>query len=101
MAYDLLSVPYTSCEIERVFSSAKKMVTPERSSLGDDTIEECELLRNWGLNGVVLPSNTMEDEDDVDEDEDYLDVEGVFDTSGTRECQLPLASVQHCTESKG
>ena len=62
------------------------MIIPERSSLRDDTIEECELLRNWWLNGVVLPSNTIDYEDGVDEDEDYLlDLEGVCDASGNCE----------------
>jgi hypothetical protein len=86
MAYDLLSIPCTSCEIERAFSSAKKMVTPERSCLGDDTIEECELLRNWWLNGIVLPSNTMEyGDDDEDDTDNLLDLEGVCDASGNCE----------------
>jgi len=55
------------------------MITPERSSLGDGTIEECELLRNWWLNGVALPSNTMEYEDEDEDDEDHLlNLEGVW-----------------------
>jgi len=59
------------------------MITPERSSLGDDTIEECELLRNRWLNCVVLPSNTMECEDE-DEDEDEDDEDNLLDLEGVR-----------------
>ena len=35
---------------ERVFSSAKKLITPERHALADDTIEACECLKaRWAL----------------------------------------------------
>jgi len=39
MAFDLLLVPNTSCEIERLFSSAKELITPNRNSLSEETIE--------------------------------------------------------------
>ena len=37
-ALDTLSIPAMSAECERVFSSAKKLITPERNALADDTI---------------------------------------------------------------
>jgi hAT family C-terminal dimerisation region len=46
---DRRSLPYpaTSCECERDFSSIKKLITPERNTLGDNIIEALECLRAW------------------------------------------------------
>jgi hypothetical protein len=44
-ALDVFTFPATSCECERAFSSAKKLITPERNSLGDNIIEALECLR--------------------------------------------------------
>ena len=46
-ALDTLSIPAMSAECDRVFSSAKKLITPERNALADDTIEVCECLKAW------------------------------------------------------
>lgn len=53
MAYDLLSIPATSCAIERVFSSAKDLLSADQSRMKDTTIEARELLRNWWLHDLV------------------------------------------------
>jgi len=52
-ALDTLSCPATSCECERLFSSTKKLITPERNSLGDDLIEASECLKGWWDVGIV------------------------------------------------
>ena len=52
-AFDTLSCPATSCECERVFSSTKKLITPERNKLQDDTIEALECLKAWFDKGLV------------------------------------------------
>jgi hypothetical protein len=57
MAFDLLSIPAMSAEVERVFSSAKRLVTPERSSLSDESIEVTELLRYWWVREIVQQSH--------------------------------------------
>jgi hAT family C-terminal dimerisation region len=44
---DLLSIPAMSAEIERIFSSTKRLVTPDRNRLGSDTLEELQLLKYW------------------------------------------------------
>ena len=46
-ALDTFSIPAMSAECERVFSSAKKLITPERNALANDTIEACECLKAW------------------------------------------------------
>jgi hypothetical protein len=53
MAVDFLSIPATSCECERVFSQAKKLITDERCRLSASTIEACETQKNWILNGAI------------------------------------------------
>ena len=40
-------------ECERTFSSAKKLITPDRNALGDDIIEALECLKAWWDNGLV------------------------------------------------
>ena len=52
-AYDLLSIPAMSAEIERVFSSAINLLSDKRNSLVDDTIERLELLKYWWKNNIV------------------------------------------------
>jgi hypothetical protein len=42
---DTLSCPVMSTECERVFSSTKKLIAPERNQLEDDIIEACECLK--------------------------------------------------------
>jgi len=46
-AFDTLSCPAMPTECERVFSSAKKLITPERNHQGEDIIEACECLKGW------------------------------------------------------
>jgi hypothetical protein len=53
MAFDLLSIPATSCSCERIFSSTKKMISPAMGSLKDDTIELRECLRQWLKAGLI------------------------------------------------
>jgi hypothetical protein len=43
-----------SAEVERVFSSAKRLLTPERNSINDESLEIFEVLRNWWLHDIVL-----------------------------------------------
>jgi hypothetical protein len=52
-AYDLLSIPAMSAEVERIFSSAKRTISLDRHRLSDETIKQLELLRNWWSRGLV------------------------------------------------
>jgi hAT family C-terminal dimerisation region len=52
-ALDKLAIPAMSAECERVFSSAKKMITQERNSLAEDIIQACECLKSWWDTGVI------------------------------------------------
>ena len=53
IATDYLSIPATSCECERCFSTAKRTITSDRYSLSAATIEALQLQKNWLRYGVV------------------------------------------------
>lgn len=52
-ALSILSIPAMEAECERVFSSAKILITDRRSRLQDDIIEAIECLRNWWIRNIV------------------------------------------------
>jgi len=52
-AFDLLSVPATSAECERVFSSVKRAIRPMRNRTEDRLLEATECLKNWWDKGVI------------------------------------------------
>lgn len=54
MAYDILSIPAMSAECERVFSSAKKLISDSRNSLSSASIEAVECNRHWLLHGYGI-----------------------------------------------
>src|SRR4051812_11847320 len=56
LAFDIFACPAISCECERAFSRANKLITPERNSLGDSLIEALECLRAWWNNGLIKRS---------------------------------------------
>ena len=45
-ALNLLSIPATLTELERVFSQSKLIITPMRNRLSEQTIKTLELLRH-------------------------------------------------------
>ena len=52
-ALDLLSIPAMSAEVERVFSSAKRLISADRNHLNPETIENLSLLKYWYRHGIV------------------------------------------------
>jgi len=55
MALDILAVPAMSVECERVFSNAGRLISDDRSALGDPTIEAC-LIQHHGLKTGLFKS---------------------------------------------
>jgi hAT family C-terminal dimerisation region len=53
LALDTLIIPAISTECERVFNSAKKLLTPMRSCLKEDIIEATECLKAWWDCGMI------------------------------------------------
>jgi hypothetical protein len=56
IATDFLSIPSTSCDCERAFSSARPTITCDRNSLRGNTIEAIQLQKGWLRRGVVKSS---------------------------------------------
>jgi hypothetical protein len=66
-----------SAECERVFSSAKKLITPERNRLHEEIIEASECLKNWWDNGLISqqPHTQQEGDEDPEDFEPEQDIE--------------------------
>ena len=47
MAFDLLSIPAMSAEVERVFSDTRLTISPQRTRLGADIVEAEECEQAW------------------------------------------------------
>lgn len=75
MALDYLTIQPMSAECERLFSSAKQMVTDLRKNLDTQMISICQCLRSWYRSGLI---------DDLDlELLDFSDVEPLQVVKGT------------------
>ncbi|KAK5074501.1 RNA-binding ATPase activator esf2 [Exophiala xenobiotica] len=62
-----------SAEIERVFSSTKKLLTPDHNALSTESLEVYELLRNWWRGDIILQrkgDGSPYDSDSEDDGED-------------------------------
>ena len=73
MALDILSIPAMSAEVERVFSSSRRLIAPDRNALTVESLEIFELLRNWWRGDVILQrkdDGTPEYEDSEEDDSD-------------------------------
>jgi hAT family C-terminal dimerisation region len=53
MALDILFIPVISTEYERVFSSAKRLISDDRNRLQEDIIEVTEYLKGWWKGGLI------------------------------------------------
>ncbi|CAI6331579.1 unnamed protein product [Periconia digitata] len=58
MAMDHLSIPSTSCDCERAFSTAKRTITCDRNSLSPAVIEATQLQKNW-IRRRIVPSSIV------------------------------------------
>jgi hypothetical protein len=53
MAFDVLSIPAMSAEIERIFSAGRRLITADRSRMTEETIEMLLLLRYWWSRNII------------------------------------------------
>jgi len=51
---DLMSIPAILDEPERLFSSAKLLISDRRNRLGDDIMEASECLKSWVEQGIIF-----------------------------------------------
>jgi hypothetical protein len=52
-AFDILSIPATSAEIERVFSQARRLITDDRNSLSIENLEILLCFKHWMKHGLL------------------------------------------------
>ena len=62
IACDFFSIPRTSCEYERCFSTARRTITDDRNRLQPSPIEAVQLQKNW-LRHWLVESSIQELED--------------------------------------
>src|SRR3954468_20527697 len=74
-ALGTLAIPAMSAECERVFSSTKKLITPGRNRLGEESIEASECLKNWWDRGLITQ------QEDAEVTHEGSDIEGESETS--------------------
>jgi len=55
MAFDILSIPATSAEMERVFSMARRMITDGHHRMTDETMEITTMLAYWWKKELIKP----------------------------------------------
>ena len=60
LAFDLLSIPPQSVEIERVFSSCKDTMAPKRARIKVGTLEKVQLYRSWCRNARKLEQQKLQ-----------------------------------------
>ena len=90
MAFDILSIPSMSAELERTFSQAKKLITDERNRLGEETVQACECQKQWLIMGLVGDQATrgmiLTDEEkkqqEMEQDEGFDDLYYISDCAG-------------------
>ena len=52
-AFDTLSIPAMSAEIERVFSSSRRTITVDRNTLSNERFEALQCMKHWIDNGLL------------------------------------------------
>ncbi len=57
-AFDLLSIPAMSSEIERIFSSTRRLISADRNKLHPESIEHLQLLKYWYDHGIFKERST-------------------------------------------
>ena len=53
LTHQPLTIPAMSVEAERIFSSAKRLVTSDRNRVNDETMETLQLLKYWWNNSLI------------------------------------------------
>lgn len=53
MAFDLLSIPATSCDLERIFSSTGRLIDATMSRITDETIEMRQCVCSWLKDNLI------------------------------------------------
>jgi hypothetical protein len=55
-AIDILTIPASSCECERLFSELSDLLEPRRRKLGAPLLAALQLIRSWARRGFTVPN---------------------------------------------
>ena len=94
-ALDMLAIPMMSAECERVFSSAKHLVTDARNRLNPDIIEANECLKHW------FGKSNEETTDDEAESSEEVGMAGAKEASENGESETEDDEVIYEIDSDG
>lgn len=72
-AIDILTIPASSCECERLFSELGDLLEPKRRAIGSELLAAFQLIRSWTRAGYTY-NDAKRDNDgdaagDIDDDE--------------------------------
>ena len=90
MAFDILSIPSMSAEIERAFSQAKKLITDERNRLGEETVTACECQKQWLVVGLVGDAATRGVADALEEQNEMRPFDDLYDATSDESEAPPI-----------
>jgi hypothetical protein len=72
-AIDILTIPASSCDCERLFSELGDLLEPKRRAIGSELFASLQLLRAWVRAGFKTQSNSSAEGGDDDlSDEDLV-----------------------------
>jgi hypothetical protein len=70
-AIDILTIPASSCECERLFSELGDLLEPKRRAIGSESLAALQLIRSWTRAGFKTYYNDGDDVLDEDIIQDY------------------------------
>jgi hypothetical protein len=70
-AIDILTIPASSCECERLFSELGDLLEPKRRAIGSELLAALQLIRSWTRAGFKTYHNDGDDVLDEDIIQDY------------------------------
>jgi hypothetical protein len=69
-AIDILTIPASSCEYERLFSELGDLLEPKRRAIGSELLAAFQLIHSWTRAGYTYNDARRSDDDDSDGDID-------------------------------
>ena len=74
-AIDILTIPASSCECERLFSELGDLLEPKRRAIGSELLAAFQLIRSWTRAGFYNKHSSGDNNSDNNSDDDIDDDE--------------------------
>jgi hypothetical protein len=68
---DIMTIPTSSCDCERMFSEIGDLLEPKRRGIGAELLAAIQLVRSWIRSGFEIPSDTPEAAADAEIEKEY------------------------------